>query len=249
MTAHLGMAVNWHRDRGEAEFITAIQRIRAAGMTGVEPNCPDPALIARAVELCRAEGLTPTALATGRMACHAPGDNGAAAAVLLTAAAEAERAGVPLVVGLLRGRPGTPVDAVLAFLASAVAAALNVHPRLHILLEPINGRETAWPNTLAEGLEALERLKLPRVTLLADTYHLVQSGEMDRWQAAADRIGHVHLAGPKRQPPDGGDPAADIPLAQALRFARQHGKNVSFELADNATVHAQRCAAWAAGIA
>ncbi|GDY11967.1 hypothetical protein LBMAG53_08450 [Planctomycetota bacterium] len=246
----LGMAVNHYLDRPEAEFLTAIRRVRAAGMTGIELNTPDPDLIDHLAVLIRAEQLELMAIATGRMACH-DGASPTAGEVLSRAAAAAERHHAKLVVGLIRGRASLARDLVERFLRETLGRILVVHPHIQVVIEPIAAREAAWPNTLADGLDCLDRFgwrNEPRIKLLADAFHLVPSGEMDQWEAARPWIGHVQIAGPARAAPPLADPAIDAQLAQALRFAADHGLDCGFELAANATDEAERCAAWAASV-
>lgn len=243
----LGMAANHYPDRPEVEFLTAIRRVRAAGMIGIELNTPDPDLIDRLAALIRAEQLELMAIATGRMACH-DGVSPAAGDMLRRAAAAAERHHAKLVVGLIRGRAPLARELVERFLHETLSRILADHPNIQVVIEPIAAREAAWPNTLADGLVCLDRLGWkhePRIRLLADAFHLVPSGEMDQWEAASPWIGHVQIAGPARAAPPLTDPVIDALLAKALRFAAAHGLDCGFELAANATDEASRCAAWA----
>jgi sugar phosphate isomerase/epimerase len=209
--------------------------LKEAGYDGIEPNCYQPQHLVRIAEQCRNAGLAIHALPTGRWL------DGAAARedyqryteqafeVLSEGAAIAAALDASLIFGLIRGS-GVIADAqVEAFLASVISRLMQAAPRLKVLVEPIAGDEAAWPHTIEQGVGLLERLRLPRVKLLADSYHIARSGEdpdLDRYRSS---IGHLHIRDSQKQVPTTSTPAYDAVYAAILRLWRAQHLTLSFE--------------------
>lgn len=67
--------------------------------------------------------------------------------------------------------------------------------RLTVAVEPLNRKECNVINTVAEGLTIVKDLNLPRIKLLADTYHMFEENEsFDIIEYAANELVHVHLS-------------------------------------------------------
>lgn len=215
--------------------------LRAAGFDEVEPNVNDPALAVAAADLARAQGLKPISLPTGRMACFG-GEGSAKTRVVFQAAADAAAAiGVPVIVGLIRGGPTVSRQETMVFLKEEVLRALERHPKLIALLEPIAASDCAWPNTLADGVVALKELgSHPRIQLLADTVHLRKSNEVLDIAKHIKLIGLVQIEGDNRAIPT----AADKDLIAAARAAKTAKIAISFEMPGNRVEHAQACMDW-----
>lgn len=245
-TPPLGFAVMLGPD-GELPEALLI-RLKAAGYTGIEPNCYHVRHLPRIAELCARVGLAIHAVPTGRWlpVAEAPRDYAGytrqARAQLHQGAAIAAALDAPLIVGLIRG-PGAIADVdAAAFLATIIPELLAI-PRLQILLEPIAPGEAAWPHTLAQGAHLLDRLAQPRLKLLADSYHVAIAGEDRRLEHVRRFIGHLHLRDGQKQIPTGS--AADY--APLLRLWREERLVLSFEPdtdLDRTVAHAEAGAAW-----
>ena len=75
-----------------------------------------------------------------------------------------------------------------------------------IVIEPLNKKETNVINTVAEGLEIADRLRLPHVKVLADCYHMhLEKEPYDVFRRAAKQLAHVHIADGDRTYPGHSD--------------------------------------------
>ena len=87
-----------------------------------------------------------------------------------------------------------------------------------LLVEPLNRYETHLLNTLADGVEIVERVASPGVAVMADFFHM-HIEEVSTPEAilrSAEHIRHVHLADNTRCEPGSGD--VDFPAGfQALK--------------------------------
>ncbi|MDE2902544.1 MAG: sugar phosphate isomerase/epimerase [Chloroflexota bacterium] len=75
-----------------------------------------------------------------------------------------------------------------------------------ITVEPLNRYEMHLVNTLADGIAIAARVGSPRVKILADVFHMniEEDNTPASIRAAADWIGHVHLADNQRAHPGTG---------------------------------------------
>ena len=73
-------------------------------------------------------------------------------------------------------------------------------------LEPINRYETTLVNTVAQGLELIDRVGAGNLGLLFDTFHanIEEPSLEDSLLAAGDRLFHVHVADSNRWYPGAG---------------------------------------------
>jgi len=95
---------------------------------------------------------------------------------------------------------------------------------VHLLYEPLNRYETNLVNTLADGVELIQSLKVDNVRLLADLFHM-NIEEADMAQAltsAMPYLGHIHLADSNRQAAGLGHTNFQ-PIAEALRAGGYDG--------------------------
>jgi sugar phosphate isomerase/epimerase len=134
----------------------------------------------------------------------------------------AARFGAPAIIGSMQGRWGGDVsrDAALGHLRDGLNA-LGEHAGVRgvpLLYEPLNRYETNVCNTLDEGSELVMSLMTQNVKLLADLYHMnIEEDDLPAaLRAAADGIGHVHLADSNRRPAGFGHTNLG-PIAAALR--------------------------------
>ncbi|HEX6289533.1 MAG TPA: TIM barrel protein [Herpetosiphonaceae bacterium] len=209
--------------------------LREAGYTGIEPNCYQPHHLKSIVEGCRSAGLAIHALPTGRWldVAEALEDydryTERAFEVLSEGAAIAASLDVPLIFGLVRGPGAIPRARAEAFLTSVIFRLIQATPHVSMLVEPIAADEAAWPHTLDDGARLLERLKLPQVKLLADSYHIVRSGQDPRIERYRSAIGHLHIRDHAKQIPTRSTPEYAAVYASILRLWREEGLILSFE--------------------
>jgi len=99
-----------------------------------------------------------------------------------------------------------------------------------VLLEPLNRYECDYLNTLAEARRAAEEIGAGNLRLLADTFHMnIEERDLAAsFRAAAERLGHVHLADSNRQAPGRGH----LDVAAVLRVLEEIGYRgfISFEV-------------------
>lgn len=103
-----------------------------------------------------------------------------------------------------------------------------------VAIEPLNKKECNVINTVKEGLELAGHLNLPRIKLLADTYHMFEENEsLDILEEASEHLVHIHLSDQKRLFPDatytGG--VDFVRLARILKSVGYKGR-LSFECND-----------------
>ncbi len=136
---------------------------------------------------------------------------------------------VPLIFGLLRGRASVAEAAAEEFLSSVISGLTQTTPQLKVLVEPIAPGEASWPHTMEEGAHLLERLKLPNVKLLADSYHIARSGEDPRIERYRTWIGHLHIRDNEKQIPTTSTPEYAAVYASIVRLWREENLVLSFE--------------------
>ena len=186
----------------------ALKRVKTAGYDGVELAITDPAKIdlATAEEALESEGLRLLSITTGQAA----GLEG----LSLTSRDErirrrtierieahidfARRFGAVVIVGSLRGADG---DSEL--LTEALRECAGHAPEVRLALEPLNRYESRLVNTVAEGLDVVERVGAENLGILADTFHanIEEANIGEAFRAAGDRLFHVHLADSNRHVP------------------------------------------------
>ncbi len=197
-----------------------LAHIAALGYDGVELAIRDPkqvdgdALLA----LVRGHGLEVSAIGTGQ----AWGEEGlsftdpdprvrrAAIQRIQDHLPFAAQAGAVVIIGLIRGivKPEVAQEQAMAWLVealqacSAAAAAFGVR----LALEPINRYETTLVNTVAQGLELIERVGADNLGLLLDTFHMniEEPSIEDSIRQAGARIFHFHVADSNRWYPGAG---------------------------------------------
>lgn len=77
---------------------------------------------------------------------------------------------------------------------------------MELLIEMINRYEMNWINTVSEGLQALELIKLPNLKLLLDTFHMniEEANSVEAIRLAGDHLGYIHFADNTRHAPGQG---------------------------------------------
>lgn len=108
-----------------------------------------------------------------------------------------------VIIGLIRGSFSKEVDAHEAenLLIYALHECASVDPEVKLAIEPINRYETNILNTVGESLKLLNKILLPNVGLLLDTFHM-NIEEPDIGESilkAKDKIFHFHTADSNRR--------------------------------------------------
>jgi sugar phosphate isomerase/epimerase len=122
----------------------------------------------------------------------------------------AAQTGAAIIIGLLRGivRPGVDHAQAMDWLVAALqecCAAAQPHG-VRIALEPITRYETTLINSLAQGLDLLERVGAQNMGLLPDSFHMnIEEPNIEESiRACDDRIFHFHVADSNRWYPGAG---------------------------------------------
>lgn len=135
-----------------------------------------------------------------------PGVRGSARAFIRDMIGWGAELGAPAIIGSAQGRHEgeTPREQALDWLADALQdlAGFAEKAGTCLLLEPLNRYETNLINRLEDGVALLQRLRQPKLKLLADLFHM-NIEEVDTaaaLQQHAQHLGHVHLADSNRGP-------------------------------------------------
>jgi sugar phosphate isomerase/epimerase len=197
-----------------------VAKIAGWGYDGVELAIRDPRLV-DAGELQRVvggHGMAVPAIGTGQAwgeeKLSFTSDN----ASVREAAIERIKSHIPLaarldaviIVGLIRGiiPPGQTHERSMEYLVEAIreCAAAAAGTGVRFALEPLNRYETDLVQTVAEGLDLVERIGADNFGLLLDTFHMNIEEPVieDSIRACGDRIFHFHVADSNRWYPGAG---------------------------------------------
>lgn len=198
----------------KGDFEANVAMIAGLGYDGVELAIRDPKLVDadRLVRVVQDHGLEIPAIGTGQ----AWGEEGlsftdpdpavreAAIRRVLSHIPFAARTGAVIIIGLLRGvvKPGVSQEQAMAWLVEALqqcCAAARLQG-VRIALEPICRYETTLINTLAEGLDLLDRVGAQNMGLMPDTFHMnIEEAVIEESiRACSNRIFHFHVADSNR---------------------------------------------------
>jgi len=204
----------------KGDLFANVAKIAGWGYDGVEVAIRDPTLI-DADELLRvvsAHGLEVPAIGTGQawgeegLSFTDPDPTVRAAAIQRTAShiPFAARTNAVIIIGLLRGivKPGVNQAQAMDWLVEALqrcCAAAQSHD-VRLALEPINRYETTLINSVAQGLELIERVGVDNLGLLLDTFHMNIEEPVieDSIRACGEHIFHFHVADSNRWYPGAG---------------------------------------------
>lgn len=113
-----------------------------------------------------------------------------------------------VIIGLIRGNRKPDVDAELTmrWLLEAMQECAAVNPAVRLVIEPCNRYESNIISTVDEGLTFLDRLALPNIGLLLDTFHMniEEPDILESVGKAGSRIFHFHIADSNRWHPGAG---------------------------------------------
>jgi sugar phosphate isomerase/epimerase len=122
----------------------------------------------------------------------------------------ASRFGAVIIIGLIRGivKPGVDSAQAMDWLVAALRECSQA-ARLHgirLALEPINRYETTLINTVAQGLELIDRVGADNFGLLLDTFHMniEETTIEDSIRDCGEHIFHFHVADSNRWYPGAG---------------------------------------------
>ncbi len=91
-------------------------------------------------------------------------------------------------------------EQILLFLS--LASDIAVDKSFTIAVEHLNSSETNTINSFEEALQLVEKLGRDNVGVLADIYHLLKEGEdLEVIRKAGEKLLHIHLSDPERNPP------------------------------------------------
>jgi 5-keto-L-gluconate epimerase len=197
-----------------------LAKIAGWGYDGVELAIRDPQVIEveALADLVAAHGLAVPAIGTGqawgeeRLSYSDPDPAVRRAAIERTKAhiPIAHRLDAIIIIGLLRGmvQPGVSQAQAVAWTTGALAecCAEAAESGVRIALEPVNRYETTLVNTVAQGLELIDRVVADNLGLLFDTFHanIEEPSLEESLLAAGDRLFHVHVADSNRWYPGAG---------------------------------------------
>lgn len=144
-------------------------------------------------------------------------------------AAEFEAA---VIIGLIRGRGTDNKERDRAYLLESLAdvAADAAGMGVKLLIEPINRYETELINTVADGIELIQRLAADNVRLLLDTFHMniEEPSICGSIVKALPYLGHVHFADSNRRFPGAGH--IDFPAVATTLEAVGYQDYISMEM-------------------
>jgi sugar phosphate isomerase/epimerase len=113
-----------------------------------------------------------------------------------------------VIIGLIRGkkRRGTGDREVEEWLCGALRECAKEDSAVRLVVEPINRYETDIINTVASGLELMEKVNMKNVGLLLDTFHMnIEEPSMTRSiMEAGMHLFHFHVADSNRWYPGAG---------------------------------------------
>jgi 5-keto-L-gluconate epimerase len=204
----------------KGDFEANVAKIAGYGYDGVELAIRDPALVdpAELETVILKHGLRVPAIGTGQ----AWGEEGLSFTsddpAIRRAAIDRIKSHVPLaarfealiILGLIRGvtPAGQTHEQSLAYLVQALqeCAATAAPHGVRYALEPLNRYETDLIQTVAGGLDLIERVGAANFGLLLDTFHMniEEPSIEDGIRACADRIFHFHVADSNRWHPGAG---------------------------------------------
>ena len=195
-----------------------ISKIKALGYDGVELAVRDPGLLnlSELKDILQQHRLPVPAIGTGQ----AYGEEGLSFThpneTIRRKAIErvkshiqlAAHFGAVVIIGLVRGKIGSDVDAHQAetWLIEALGECASANKAVKIVIEPINRYETDLINTVTEGMKFLDTLKQENVGLLFDTFHanIEEPSIIESIITAKDRLFHFHIADSNRWYPGAG---------------------------------------------
>lgn len=113
-----------------------------------------------------------------------------------------------VIIGLVRGKSeeGRSSEHNLDRLIESLRECAAVDPAVRFVIEPINRYETDLVNTVASGMELVNRLSLENVGLLLDTFHMniEEPDILASIRLAGERCFHFHVADSNRWYPGAG---------------------------------------------
>ena len=189
-----------------------ISKLANFGYDGVELAVRDPGMLDRDAlkAWIRSLGLSVPAIGTGRAYSEdglsfTSSDASVRERAMQRVAAHiqlAQELAAIVIIGLVRGRRavGVTADQADAWLVEALCACASANPAVKLAIEPINRYETDLVNTVASGLDLVEKVAADNVGLLLDSFHMnIEEPSMtDAIRASGDRLFHFHVADSNR---------------------------------------------------
>jgi len=204
----------------QGKLLENIAKIAALGYDGVELAVRDPALldVPSILEAVKVNKLAVPAIGTGQAfvdegLSFTNTDNSIRRKAVARIQSQIELAAkfnALVIVGLIRGKLDPQLDREKTFgwLTDALHECADHAEKFKVklVLEPINRYETDLVNTVAEGLELIEKIGSENLGLLLDTFHMniEEPSIFDSIRRAGRRIFHFHVADSNRWYPGAG---------------------------------------------
>lgn len=204
----------------KGELQSNIAKIAALGYDGVELAVRDPGLldVEHIKQILQNHNLDVPAVGTGQ----AYGEEGLsfthpdekirerATARIKSQVDFAKNFNAMVILGLIRGKivDGVMQQQTFDWLTEALSecASYAGRKKVKLVMEPINRYETDLINTVAEGLDLIEKVGADNLGLLFDTFHanIEESSIEESIRLAGERIFHFHVADSNRWYPGAG---------------------------------------------
>ena len=239
----LGLVLSVQQARFEAVAFKGdldhnLAKIAGWGYDGVELAIRDPRAVdaEELADLVAAQGLVVPAIGTGqawgeeRLSYSDPDPAVRRAAIERTKAhiPVAHRLDAIIIIGLLRGliQPGVSRAQAMGWMTDALAECCveAAESGVRIAVEPINRYETTLVNTVAQGLELIDRVGAANLGLLFDTFHanIEEKSIPAGYRTVGPYLKHVHSCENDRGIPGTGH-VDWMGVFQALRDLRYDG--------------------------
>ncbi|MBD3308330.1 TIM barrel protein [candidate division KSB3 bacterium] len=204
----------------KGDFETNLARIASYGYDGVELAVRDPKLVDhdQIIALVKQHNMIIPAIGTGQAWGEErlsftdlnPDIRQQAIDRIKSHIPLAKKANAAIIIGLVRGIPGTDVSEAQAnewmIEGFTVCAQEAAKEGVRIAMEPLNRYETPLINTAVEGLKVIESAGTDNLGLLLDTFHMnIEEPSIEESiRTCGDRIFHFHVADSNRWYPGAG---------------------------------------------
>ncbi len=195
-----------------------VNKIREMGFDGVELAVRDPELvnISELKKQLHRHSLRVPAIGTGQLFGEEglsltdpdPEIRTKARKRLIRHMELAENLNSLVIIGLVRGKeiPDGRKNLAENWLQDGLTESALANPHVRIAVEPINRYETVFLNTVNETIEFLDRIDMPNVGMLLDTFHMnIEEPSIEESiRRCGKRIFHIHVADSNRWYPGAG---------------------------------------------
>lgn len=195
-----------------------IAKMKKLGYDGIELAIRDPELldIVCLTSDLKVNSLTVPAIGTGQIFCEEglsftnpdPAIRNEAIMRIKSHINFAEKLNALVIIGLVRGKKETGITSEQSeqWLIEALRECASENKSVKLAIEPINRYETDIINTVASGLNFIEKVNLKNVGLLLDTFHMniEEPSMVQSVILAKEHLFHFHIADSNRWYPGAG---------------------------------------------